>query len=64
MEFPRNLTACAAEGNVLALGLGLLERTEAVLDLLLQLAESQEHGEDWKKPSEKIQGSRIWKYSI
>ncbi|CAL1156097.1 unnamed protein product [Cladocopium goreaui] len=33
-------------GNVLALGLGLLERTEAVLDLLLQLAESQEHGED------------------
>ncbi|CAE6967104.1 PLA2 [Symbiodinium natans] len=32
-------------GNVLALGLGLLERTEAVLDLLLQLAdtEGQEH---------------------
>mmetsp|Transcript_10027 Transcript_10027/g.24221 ORF Transcript_10027/g.24221 Transcript_10027/m.24221 type:complete len:601 (+) Transcript_10027:97-1899(+) len=32
-------------GNVLALGLGLLERTEAVLDLLLQLAdtESAEH---------------------
>ncbi|CAE7871973.1 PLA2 [Symbiodinium microadriaticum] len=32
-------------GNVLALGLGLLERTEAVLDLLLQLAdtESPEH---------------------
>ncbi|CAJ1365219.1 unnamed protein product [Effrenium voratum] len=28
-------------GNVLALGLGLLERTEAVLDLLLQLADTE-----------------------
>ena len=56
LEFPNS---SRPKGNVLALGLGLLERTEAVLDLLLQLAESQEHGED-AKPTE----NDPWKYSI